>query len=115
MQVILEELKKYSVAKYYETEMKCKMMNKKYGEIICKTAEKLLLHGHANRLKEHQIEALFPFKKYPEIAYIGKSLLESGGTNQLVSSYILISLMEIGEDVRFLKSFNLVSNLLNTT
>jgi hypothetical protein len=40
-------------------------MQKKYGEIICKTAEKLLLHGHANRLKEHQIEALFPLGKYP--------------------------------------------------
>jgi hypothetical protein len=39
------------MAKYYETEIKCKLMYKKYGEIICKTAEKLLLHGHANRLK----------------------------------------------------------------
>jgi hypothetical protein len=75
MQVIMEDLKKYSLSKYYETEMKIKMMGKRYGEIICKTAEKLLLHGHANRLKEHQIEALFPLKKYPEIAYIGKSLL----------------------------------------
>jgi hypothetical protein len=45
--------------------MRCKLMQKKYGEIICKTAEKLLLHGHANRLKEHQIEALFPLGKYP--------------------------------------------------
>lgn len=69
-------------AKYYETDMRVKMMEKRYGEIICKTAEKLLFHGHANKLKEHQIEALFPLKKYAEVAYIGKSLLESGGTSE---------------------------------
>jgi hypothetical protein len=88
-------------------------MQKKYGEIICKTSEKLLLHGQANRLKEHQIEALFPLKKYAEIAYIGKSLIESGGTREQISKLILISLHEIGEDVRFLKTLNLVNNLHN--
>lgn len=69
-------------------------MMKKYPEIICKTAEKLLLHGHAQQLKERQILALSPLGKHQEVAYIGKSLLESGCTNRQIATCILIALIE---------------------
>ncbi len=44
--------------------MDFKIFEKKYGELIYQTAEKLLIHNHVTQLKEYQIKALFPLKKY---------------------------------------------------
>lgn len=53
----------------------------------------MLLHGSANKLKEEQIRSLFALKRYEEITWIGKSLIESGGTVTPIAKMILISLM----------------------
>ena len=94
--------------------MEWKLREKKYGEVIYQTAEKLLIHGHANNLKEYQIRALFELKKYSEVALVGRTLLESGGTTPHILHMMLHSLIQLGEDQRFLKTLNLVYNLNNS-
>jgi uncharacterized protein (DUF1810 family) len=89
------------------------MQEKKYGEVIFQTAEKLLIHSQANSIKEYQIRALFEMKKYSEVAFVGRSLLECGGTTPDILAILLHSLVELGEEQRFLKTLNLIYNLNN--
>jgi hypothetical protein len=65
-------------------------------------------------MKEYQVQALYEVKKYSEVALVGRSLLESGGTTSNIIRLLLNSLVELGEDQRFLKTMNLVYNLNNS-
>jgi len=49
--------------------------------------------------------------KYSEVVFIGRTLIQSGGTSYSIYKLILNSLMEIREDRRFMKTLNLVSNM----
>ena len=68
--------------------MECRLKEKQYPEVIFQTAEKLLMHSHANQFKEYQMRALSGVGKHTEVAFV-----------------------ELGEDHRFLKTLNLVYNL----
>jgi|JI9StandDraft_1071089.scaffolds.fasta_scaffold393853_1 hypothetical protein len=91
--------------------MECRLKEKQYPEVIFQTAEKLLMHSHANQFKEYQMRALSGVGKHTEVAFVGRSLIESGNTSPQVLNLHLHSLIELGEDHRFLKTLNLVYNL----
>jgi hypothetical protein len=59
------------------------------------------------------VRALFHVKKYSEAAFIGRTLILSGGTSYEIYKLILASLVEIRDDKRFIKTLNLISNMHN--
>lgn len=71
------------------------------------------MHSHANHFKEYQMRALFELAKHSEVTFVGRSLLETGGTSSSILALHLDSLIELGEDHRFLKTLNLIYNLFD--
>lgn len=71
------------------------------------------MNSNISQLKEYQIRALHELGKKKEIALVGRTLVESGGTTEKVAKIILRTLVDLNEDEKFLKTLNLLLNLHN--